>query len=245
MYRYTRVLALALPFALLSACDSTEPDGQPISLSFSSQAPTATANTDVTITVGVNTLVITKAQLVVRRVKLKPSETSAATCSDDDSSTDDCPTIQTGPVLVDLPLTDNAVTTVNATVPTGTYSKVDFRIHKASDDAADAAFRAANPDFDGASIRVEGTYNGSAFVFTSDLTEKQELTFATPLVVDEAGTTTPNLTIQVDVNSWFRSGTALIDPATANKGGANENAVKQNIRASLRAFRDDDKNGRQ
>ena len=245
MSRYTRVIALALPFALLSACDNTSPDSQPIALSFSSQAPTAAANTDITVTIGANTLVITKAQVVVRRVKLKPTETAAATCTDDDTSTDDCPEIQTGPVLVDLPLTPNTVTTVNATVPAGTYSKVDFRIHKATDDAADAAFRAANPNFDGVSIRLEGTYNGAAFVFTSDLTEKQELTFTTPLVVDAAGTATPNLTIQIDVNSWFKSGGALIDPRTANKGGANENVVKQNIRASLRAFRDDDKNGRE
>src|SRR3954468_4120820 len=152
MYRYSRVLALALPFALLTACDSTQPDGQPVSLSFSSQAPTAAATTDITITVGANTLIMTKAQMVVRRVKLKPTETAAATCSDDDTSTDDCPTVQTGPILVDLPLADNTVTTVNANVPAGSYSKVDFRIHKATDDAADAAFRAANPNFNGVSI---------------------------------------------------------------------------------------------
>jgi hypothetical protein len=243
MSRCTRAVALILPFALLSACDSTDPAGKPIALSFSSQSPTA-ATTNVTVTIGANTLIITKAQLVVRRVKLKPTETAAATCTDDDTSTDDCPTVQTGPILVDLPLADNAVTTVNATVPAGTYSKVDFRIHKATDDAADATFRAANPNFNGTSIRVEGTFNGSPFVFTSDLTEKQELTFATPLVVDDAGSAVPNLTIQVDVNSWFKSGGALVNPATANKGGANENVVKQNIRNSLRAFRDDDRNGR-
>jgi hypothetical protein len=132
---------------------------------------------------------------------------------------------------------------VTANVPAGTYSRVDFRIHKATDDAADAAFRAANPDFDGASIRVEGTYNGSPFVFTSDMTEKQELTLASPLVVEEGAS--PNMTIQVDMSSWFKSGSTVINPATANKGGTNENVVRNNIRASLRAFRDDDRNGRQ
>lgn len=244
MSRRSRFFAVALPFAVAvaSAC-STEPDGVPVDLSFSGQSPAAGATTDITIGVGVNTLVITKAQMVVRRVKLKPVETATSTCSDDDSASDDCPTIQTGPVLVDIPVTDNAVARVSANVPAGTYSRVSFRIHKATDDAADAAFRAANPNFEDVSIRVEGTYNGTPFVFTTDMTEKQELTLASPLVVEEG--TTPNLTIQVDMSSWFKSGSTVINPATANKGGSNENLVKNNIRASLRAFRDDDRNGRQ
>ena len=242
MTRTSRLLALAIPLALSAAC-STEPDNVPVDLSFSGQAPAAGANTDITISVGANTLIITKAQMVVRRIKLKPAVTDAVDCVDDDSADDDCSTVRTGPVLVDIPVTANAVATVSASVPPGTYSRVDFRIHKATDDALDAAFRAANPGFDGISIRVEGTYNGSPFTFTSDMTEKQELALASPLVVEEG--TIPNLTIQVDMSSWFRSGTTVIDPATANKGGANENLVKNNIRASLRAFRDDDRNGRQ
>jgi hypothetical protein len=242
MVRSTRVLAVALlPLALAAAC-STEPDGVPVELSFSGQAPVAGATADITISVGANTVIITKAQMVVRRVKLKPAETDAATCTDDDTTPDDCATIHTGPVLVDIPVAADAVATVNATVPPGTYSRVDFRIHKATDDATDAAFRSANPAFDGVSIRVEGTYNGTPFVFTSDMTEKQELTLSSPLVVEEG--TTPNLTIQVDMSSWFKNGSTIINPATANKGGANENLVRNNIRASLRAFRDDDRNGR-
>jgi hypothetical protein len=241
MFRSTRIIAFALPLALAAAC--TEPDNVPIDLSFSGQAPAAGANTDITVTVGANTVIITKAQMVVRRVKLKPADTDAADCSDDDSSADDCSTIHTGPVLVDIPVTANVVATVSAAVPAGTYSRVDFRIHKATDDAADAAFVAANPSFEDVSIRVEGTYNGSPFVFTTDMTEKQEVALASPLVVEEG--VTPNLTIQVDMSSWFKSGTTVINPATANKGGASENLVKNNIRASLRAFRDDDRNGRQ
>ena len=241
MSRRVRVLAIVLPFAL-AAC-STEPDGVPVDLSFSSQAPSAGATADIVVAVGANSVVITKAQMVVRRVKLKPAVTDAADCSDDDTTSDDCSTIHTGPVLVDLPVTANAVATVSASVPPGTYRRVDFRIHKATDDAADAAFLAANPTFQDVSIRVEGTFNGAPFVFTTDLTEKQELSLSAPLVVEEG--TVPNLTIQADVSTWFKSGSTVINPTTANKGGANENLVKNNIRASLRAFRDDDRNGRQ
>jgi len=35
----------------------------------------------------------------------------------------------------------------------------------------------------------------------------------------------------------------LIDPATANKGGANENLVKENIKRSMKAFEDKDRDG--
>jgi hypothetical protein len=34
-----------------------------------------------------------------------------------------------------------------------------------------------------------------------------------------------------------------VDPASANEGGANENLVRDNIRASIDAFRDDDHDG--
>src|SRR3954464_9471031 len=114
-FRSTRILAIALPAFILSACDSTDPDTRPITLSFTGQASTG-ANLDITVTAGVNTLVISKAQVVVRRVKLEQTGMST-TCSDDDLATDDCREISVGPVLVDLPLTANAVTSVNAAVP--------------------------------------------------------------------------------------------------------------------------------
>src|SRR3954464_7978126 len=95
MSRTNRFLTVALPFVVIAAC-STEPDGVPVDLSFSGQAPAAGATADITIGVGANTVVITKAQMVVRRVKLKPVETAAAGCTDDDTTSDDCATVQTG-----------------------------------------------------------------------------------------------------------------------------------------------------
>jgi hypothetical protein len=230
----------------LGACsDSSSPNSRPISLSFSSQAPAApvlSANEgfDVTVTVGPNTLVITKAQVVVRSIKLK--QTLTQTCSDDDSVDDDCDEMKLGPNLIDLPLTANGVTSLTASIPEGTYREISFKIHKPSDDdVADVAFRTANPTFATASIRVEGTYNGQAFIYTSDLSETLELEFATPVVINADN---KNLTVQFDLSSWFNVGGQLINPTTANKNGTNENVVKNNVRASLNALEDDDKNGR-
>ncbi len=236
----------AISLVALAACgDSSSPNIRPVSLSFSSQAPAAAAPTinasrDVIVTVGANTLVITKAQLVVRSIKLKTATT--LTCADDDSINDDCDEVRLPPMLVDLPLTANGVTSLTATIPEGTYSEISFKIHKPSnDDASDIAFRAANPTFAATSIRVEGTFNGAAFVFTSDQSETIELEFATPVVIN---VDTKNVTVQFDLSSWFKVGGQVINPTTANKGGVNENAVKTNVRGTLRVLDDDDMNGR-
>jgi hypothetical protein len=231
--------------ALGGCSDSSSPNSRPVSLSFSSQAPAAPVVSaaeafDVTVTVGANTLVITKAQVVVRNIKLK--QTATQTCSDDDSVDDDCDEVKVGPMLVDLPLTANGVTSLTASIPEGTYREISFKIHKPSDDnAADLAFRTANPTFAATSIRVEGTYNGQSFVYTSDLSETLQLEFATPVVINADN---KNITVQFDLSSWFNVGGQVINPTTANKSGANENAVKNNVRASLNALEDDDKNGR-
>jgi hypothetical protein len=52
----------------------------------------------------------------------------------------------------------------------------------------------------------------------------------------------------MDITTWFLNGGsgALVDPGTANPGGANENLVKNNIKNSIKAFRDrddDERNG--
>ena len=225
-----------------AACSSSSsPNSRPVGVSFSSQSPTTVgaALNDVTVTAGANTIVITKAQVVVRRIKLEQAVT--ATCADDDNrGDDDCAEATIGPVLVTLPLTANTVTSIDASIPPGTYRKIDFRIHKPGGDANDAAFVAANPTFANNSIRVEGTYNGTPFVFTSTVSEKEELEFNPPVVIDA---TNKNITVQIDLSSWFKNGTTVINPATANPGQPNENQVSRNIRASLRALEDDDRKG--
>ena len=240
-----KVIAGISVVALAACGDSSSPNSRPVSLSFSSQAPAvAVANVsavkDVTVTIGANTLVITKAQLVVRSIKLK--QTTTQICSDDDAIADDCDEVKLAPMLVDLPLTANGVTTLTASIPEGTYREISFKIHKPSDsDASDVAFRAANPTFATTSIRVEGTFNGQSFVYTSDLSETMELEFATPVVINADN---QNVTVQFDLSSWFKVNGQVINPTTANKGGVNENAVKANTRVSLHAIEDEDKNGR-
>lgn len=237
------VLAIVVPalLAVATACDSTSPnERQGVGISFSTKtiAPGAGASMAITVTSGANTLVITKAQLVLRELELKlAASSSCATGTGDDA----CEEIQLGPMLIDLPVTDAIATPITAEVPPGTYREIEFDIRRPGTDPADVAFVAANPNFDNVSIRVEGTYNGTPFVFTSELDQEVQIDLDPPAVITGANN---NVTIAVNIRDWFTgTGGTLINPATANPGQPNASIVAEKIKASLRAFEDDDKNG--
>lgn len=233
-------LVLTSAAVALAACSSspTSSARKALSFSFATQPATAAASMDVTVGDGTNTLVITKAQVVVRKLELKRS--AAATCPETDTSTDDCDEVKAGPFLVDLPLTAGATSTLNGSIPAGTYRELELKIHKPTSTTADQAFVTANPNFADASVRVEGTYNGTAFVYTSKVTAQIELEFNPPITLDADN---KNVTIKVNLASWFMNGTSVINPTTANPGQPNESLVNNNIRSSLRGFEDDDRNG--
>src|SRR2546425_639354 len=56
---------------------------------------------------------------------------------------------------------------------------------------------------------------------------------------------TLNVTLRVDISTWYLNATktALVDPASANKGGPNESVVANNIQNSFKAFEDDNRDG--
>jgi hypothetical protein len=194
------------------------------------------------IMAGTDTLVIRSVELVLREVELEKVET--AEC-DSVMDNDDCEEFEVGPMLVSLPLgTTATVTEVAINAPAGMFNELEFEIHKPNAED-DAAFIAAHPAFADVSIRVTGTFSKAGtrtdFTYTTDLNEKQEIDLDPPLTVVEGSTT--NVTLRLDIATWFLNGVALVDPASANKGGANENLVRDNIRASIDAFRDDDRDG--
>lgn len=202
-----------------------------------------------------HTLVLSKVEVVLRSIKLHRVEQSTD-CSDDDdshsssssapsaaSSDDDrCEKFVAGPILLDLPLGPDARRLVTVEVDTGTYRRLEFKIHKPEDDgddAEDSQFLRDHPDFDRVSIRVTGTYDGRTFVYISDLNAKQRSELVPPLVVGARGNT--DLTLVVDVWKWFvdESG-GLIDPQSGLKGQRNDDEVRDNIRRSFRFFESDD-----
>lgn len=240
-----RMWSFLLTAGLTAACSgSNGPGGNAnVQVSFATQRPVpasphVAALTDTLVT-GADTLVITRAEIVLREIELEGATTGGCAAADDD----DCQEIEFGPVLVDLPTEPGARQRFAVDLPEGTYTEVEFELHKPDDDdPADAAFLAANPAFADISVRVEGTFNGQPFVFVSDVNEDQEIDLVPPLSVIEGQTV--NLTIFVDLGAWFRAPDgSLIDPATANKGGQNEGVVADNVKASFEAFEDDDHDG--
>ena len=186
-----------------------------------------------------NTLLLTRVAVVIREIEL---ERQFDEC-EDDSSNDNCEEFEVGPFLLELPLDGSVIGIGDIEVPPGLYDELEFEIHKPSDDTeADLSFLQANPDFDDVSVRVEGTFDGEPFIFLQDLNEKQKLDLSPALVLADG--IPSNITLSVDVLAWFLApGGSLIDPATANKGGDNENVVENNIKSSIEAFEDSDHDG--
>jgi len=225
----------------------------------------ALTGTPDTLTDGTNTLVIDTAQMVLRDIKFHMAETAVCSDSssnedpndsgdhgdssstgdinmlhDDDGNDSDCDELRIGPYLLDLPLDNGPARSFTIDLPAGTYREVKFKVHKASR-AEDASFVTAHPEFDQRSVRVVGTWNGVAFVFTSDVSAEQETEFSPPLAVD--GTTGTDLTLFVDLSTWFLVDGALVDPAQASDEQPFASQVKDNIKSSIRAFEDDDRDG--
>ena len=199
-------LPAALAAATLAACgDNGGPatsGDSPLSFNLATRAVPAAAGTAALAAPesyndgAGNVLVFDRVQLVLREVELE-NDVQEDACELAGGS-DDCAEVEIGPFLVDLPLgTPGAARAFSADVPAGTYDEVKFKIREADDDAEDAAFRAAHPDFVNVSVRAEGSYNGVPFVYVSRLEAELELDLVPPLVVN--GTTTTDLTLIVDI----------------------------------------------
>jgi hypothetical protein len=250
MRRSTYGTIALLAASTLAACsDGSGPStGGQMSFSLATRPATAAASsasasvigTPETFTDGTNTLVIDTVQLVIRELELKRVE---ATTSCTESGGDHCEKLEVGPLLLDLPLGAGAARALSVPLAAGTYSEVEFEIHQPSeDDASDAAFVQAHPDFANRSVLVTGTFNGTRFSYTSDLNAEEEIELNPALVTTD--TAAADLTLFVDLDRWFRDGTgALVDPATAATGLVNETLVETNIRATLHAFEDENHDG--
>ncbi len=237
-------VARSSPASLTAAEFSS--DGSPVP----GEGPVVTPSSQgLLITRGEDAIVITRAQVVVKDVKLVRAD---ASCVDDDDfhgfslgdrdkargrANNDraCPTIHTGPFLVNVPMNGTDGARVIVPVGEGTYSAVRLTLHKVtSNDSADRAFRQANPDFRGISVRLEGTYNGVPFIFVGDINTKIDVTLPEPLNVSEVG---GDVTVTLDLGRWFvRPSGGLYSPALANTPGSVRGVVQFNIGRTFRAF---------
>jgi hypothetical protein len=253
-------LTIVAAFGTLACSDSTSPAaGRPVSLSFSTGTPSGatlariadpSVSRDAAATPAADGLVITKVQLVVARMEL---ERTGATCASTAAAGDDeagehehdCPDLHVAPSLVEVPVNGTVVSPFTVNIPAGSYSALEAKIRplraESEHGRGSSAFLTAHPELSGVSIVVEGTFNGTAFTYKGAPRAEFEREFNPPLVVDDKPL---NVTVNFDLASWFHTQSgAVIDPSTANTGGANAATVAENIRRSFRAFRDDDRDG--
>ena len=261
----TRFALLAVPTLLLfTACESTGPRTmQRVSLStvVGTRPASAGLAADVIVSGSGGTVTITSAQIVLSDLRLEGGGTCAGIAADDRDGHDsaevdddsmevhdsadvadsddvhdtpdttehdgdnndehDCEPLNVGPVTVNLPLDGTTKVALDGLVPAGTYSGLRAKIE---------------------GVNVMGTFTDSggtahAFTFTSSAEGEVEMNFPAPVTV---GTGTNNLTIDVNVAAWFTDATGVvIDPTNP----ANQEAIEHAIRASFRAFEDDNHDG--
>lgn len=252
--QHTRPLAGLAVLTILAACSSdvTGSNRHNVQLSFTTNTSATSAANRVAadLVVGPNDeLALQKVQLVFGKIEL--DQTGNVECiredEDDDENSgpgsddmrDGCEEVELDPLLVDVPVDDALHPVINVPLPAGTFEELEAKLAPARDRFT--AFNAAHPDLVGKSIRVEGTFKGTPFVFTSPVRAKLEMDFDPPLVIDE---TTRNATVAIDVRKWFlNSAGAVIDPTAATPGSLSLQQIENNIRRSFHAFEDDEERG--
>jgi hypothetical protein len=246
-----QVAALAV-FGALGALGCSEPPLGHVAFQVTSRPSTeaspagsvsrAAGRDSAIVTLGGDTIVIRRADLVLRQIWLQPAETGEC----DPEEEEHCAELRNDPVVVGFPLADTAEHRFTSPARAGAYSGLQLDIYPPVRNR-DSALVASHPEFAGISVRIEGRFMKASswhdFVATSDLTGIQELALERPLEV-RAGDTT-RVTLRLDLARIFLdpNGTRLEDPARGVGGRAHAHVVKDNIRTALHAFRDDGQNG--
>ena len=180
----------------------------------------------VEVTDGENTLVIERVQMVFFEINVGVADSM------------DSEDLEAGPILMELPL-DGTLTPIFQAVDVtpGFYEEleIEVKIPEGHDNQSD--FEAQYPEWDiDVSIRVEGTFNGEAFVYTQDFNDDFEIEFDPPLEINGG----IGLILAIDVGTWFWNDTktTLYDPVSVIKGSSEESQIEANIEDSFEAFED-------
>lgn len=175
-----------------------------------------------------NELTVDLALLLVEGIRLRPR--GVASCGDDSCESAD------GSLLLRVPLDGSVrsrgpVAQMDATV----YEEIRFQLRPAT--SADTAVVDSFPGLQGASVVVEGSYNGEPFTYTSDVSTRAEIAIS-PALDLSSSPSAANVTLAAPVSSWFLgTDQALVDPRTAGASAA------ERIATSFVAFPDLDADG--
>lgn len=183
----------------------------------------------------VDSLIITRARFVIRDIKFKTQSDSS--------------NFRATPFVLELDLSKVSQQMSVANVPFGTYRKIEFDVHRINSTEVNTLPTADQVPFqdflvgDTFSIIITGTlYNAgqsASFTFRSRLNVKQKIDLSPEIVISEPSPAV-NATMLISSGGWFKSSTgALLDPTDA----LNENTITDNLRASIKVFKDNNKDG--
>lgn len=212
--------------AACSASDSMTNGRSSMSLSFATQGASSSASisaSSIPVTNGGHTLDLTAVTLGITKVELHDvtkGEMENEGCDDGHG----CNAVVATPLEVTLSATGGVVTAGTSLVPPGTYREIGVKV---------------------GTVRLVGTYDTKAFDVTLPVNVEREMEFKPPVTVGGASDPARNVTIAVPLSTWLtNSDGTLVDPAKLATDSSLRAAVAQRIRASFKAFRDDNKNNR-
>ncbi len=166
---------------------------------------------------------ITEAKALVSELEIETSDGSSSH------------EIKLTPFVINFDISGNLKDVLSAYIPSKTYKKIKFQIHKPEDNETPP-----DPEFNTGgrfSFIIKGTYNGNSFVFKSRKTVNIVLTMNNAINISN---TKLNLTMIINKLQWFLQNGGEIDP----RNPSNEDTIDDNIRNSFKnVFRDDDRNG--
>ena len=174
-------------------------------------------------------LVINEVKILVRDIKLNVA-----------NANQDSVNFKVGPYVLFLNLTSSVNVISSAHIPAGAYDKVRFMVHKLGDNETppDPEFVDANGRY---SVIVKGTFAGISFVYKSDKSAHQKLSFTNSLIITASGRS--NITLMVKPYIWFIKNGLYMNPLEALNRNDIDNNIKTNINNNFKIFVDNDRNG--
>lgn len=222
-----KIISLIAVFAFSSycmqGCGEDSVTTQADNVDFSSMSTGDSIGSDIGI------LVLDTVKVLIKDIKL-----NVANINQDSTN------FKVGPYVLYLNMASSVNIISTAYIPPGTYDKVKFDIHKLGDteNPPDPDFADVNGRY---SVVVKGRYNGISFIFKSDKSAHQKLTFPGNLQVSASGKS--NITLQVKPYIWFIKNGLYLDPTDpANESDIDKN-IKDNINNNFKCFVDNDRNG--
>jgi hypothetical protein len=172
-------------------------------------------------------IVIDQAKLLVKKVEFEVQGT------ENESE------VEEGPFVINIDLAGGVKEISAGTIPSGTYDKVKFQIHKPDDNETppDPEFKDGNSGNQRYSFIIKGTINGEPFVYKSKKSIDLSIDLVSPVNVQNIQN---NITVLLTQRIWFLINGNTVDP----REPSHENEIDDNLKNSFsQAYKDDDRNG--